>query len=289
MTAIVVLVALTGGIYDLMRTDPYKVGVGVERLMTALEERREEGDAVYVGGFAAPVVQFYDRSEPDYYFYGKCVGKYFNERCAADIRDTIRFILYSRSAKDAPPGRLFLLFHNDVPSQAITQAIAEFYAGEAELASVSGSQLYVLNNFPHIAAEISAQEAFVQYGSDMGDMVINGLFRVFLRGNELTYLKRPCGPNNVYTAFYLHLLPVDEDELPIERREDGFDKLNFDFDRNAFRDDGSCAITVQLPEYDVSRIRTGQYVSLKSLNIRFLSTWESDWRDVGYSTDSETE
>ena len=89
-------------------------------------------------------------------------------------------------------------------------------------------------------------------------------------------MKRPCSHNNTYTSFYLHLTPIDESVLPSERRSREFDELKFDFDQNGFRDDGSCVTRFSLPEYEISRIRTGQYVPLEFIDIRL---WESDWTD----------
>ncbi len=273
----IVLVVAAGGIYDLIQTNPYRVRIGVKQAMIALEEHRKGDDAVYVGSYAAPVVWFYDKLESDYYFYGQC-GREDLERCSTDIRDTIRFILDSRPATAPPPERLFLMFDNNVPRQTLKRAIGGFYEGEIKLVSVSGGKLYVLNDFPDIATQLSP----VALDEDVppGDVVINGLFRVFLNGNEMTYLKRPCSSKNAQTAFFLSLAPADKNELPIERRKAGFEELNFNFDRNGFRDDGSCMTTIQIPEYDIERIRTGQYPRLKSVNLKFLKIWDTGWQTI---------
>ncbi len=50
-------------------------------------------------------------------------------------------------------------------------------------------------------------------------------------------------------------------KLPDSRRQYGFDNLDFDSDdRRGGMFDGRCMITMALPEYDVIRVRTGQYV-----------------------------
>ena len=51
--------------------------------------------------------------------------------------------------------------------------------------------------------------------------------------------------------------------------------LDFHFDRHGGRFDGECLASVPLPEYDISKIRTGQYVLVVdgSSNI-----WEAEFR-----------
>ena len=51
-------------------------------------------------------------------------------------------------------------------------------------------------------------------------------------------------------------------DLPGQRRRYGFDNWDFSFDSDgrSVVFDGKCLIPIALPDYDVIRIRTGQYV-----------------------------
>ena len=85
-------------------------------------------------------------------------------------------------------------------------------------------------------------------------------FNVYLGENALTYLKDPCGPEDTEAYFFLHLTPGNPDDLPTLRRQHGFDNLAFPFYRHGVIFDGKCWVTAKLPEYDITNIRTGQYV-----------------------------
>ncbi len=92
-----------------------------------------------------------------------------------------------------------------------------------------------------------------------GEPVIRSDFDVYLSENTLNYVKEPCAPADVEAKFFLALLPVDVNDLPDHRKQHGFDNLDFRFDWRGVIFDGRCMATVALPEYDIIRIRTGQY------------------------------
>ncbi len=84
-------------------------------------------------------------------------------------------------------------------------------------------------------------------------------FDLHLLDGGLTYVKEPCGAADTATRFFLHVIPERAGDLPDARREAGFDNLDFDFWANGAVFDGKCAARVPLPEYEVARIRTGQF------------------------------
>ena len=57
--------------------------------------------------------------------------------------------------------------------------------------------------------------------------------------------------------FFLHLIPADVDDLPEERRQYGFDNLDFAF--YGLTAGGFCEATRELPDYAIATIRTGQF------------------------------
>ncbi len=83
---------------------------------------------------------------------------------------------------------------------------------------------------------------------------IRSVFDVYLLGNRLLYFKRPCRLDHD-AVFFLHVVPVDERDLPAGRRQDGFDNLDF---RIKFAE--RCTAVRELPDYPLAEIRTGQYI-----------------------------
>ena len=90
--------------------------------------------------------------------------------------------------------------------------------------------------------------------------VIRSDWDVYLSENTLIYVKEPCAPADVDATFFLHLDPVDMNDLPEHRQQHGFDNLDFNFDALGAILDGKCLAEFPLPEYAISEIRTGQYV-----------------------------
>ena len=89
----------------------------------------------------------------------------------------------------------------------------------------------------------------------------SGAFDIHLLDGDLVYVKEPCAQADTDARFFLHIVPQSVGDLPEERRESGFDNLDFRFFLNGAWFDAQCAARVPLPDYPVASIRTGQYVS----------------------------
>ena len=109
--------------------------------------------------------------------------------------------------------------------------------------------------FDSAGARQSAYEHLVS-----GEPAVRSDFDVYLREDTLLYVKEPCTGADVEAMFFLHLHPVDVNDLPDHRRQYGFDNLNFDFDDQGVIFDGKCLAKVPLPGYGISEIWTGQFV-----------------------------
>ena len=75
----------------------------------------------------------------------------------------------------------------------------------------------------------------------------------------LTYARESCAPSDVEGPFFLHITPNRADDLPDQRREYGFDNLDFDFRLHGAIFDGKCAAVISLPQYEILSLRTGQW------------------------------
>ena len=94
-----------------------------------------------------------------------------------------------------------------------------------------------------------------------GEPVARAAFGLYLDGGALVYAKQPCSPEDTATRFFLHITPERAGDLPRERRGHGFDNLGFEFFLRGGHFDGKCLARVPLPDYPITSIRTGQYVS----------------------------
>ena len=93
---------------------------------------------------------------------------------------------------------------------------------------------------------------------DYGKRVAQSNFDLYLRDNELTYIKTPCAPADAEAWFFMHIFPADPAELPADRRENGFVNRSFQFGDHSARAGDICVATLELPGYAIERIRTGQ-------------------------------
>ena len=87
-------------------------------------------------------------------------------------------------------------------------------------------------------------------------------YDVYHDDNSLWYLQREecdAGPAERGATFFLHVVPLNADDLPANRREFGFDGLDFLPAEHWLDAGGYCVIERRLPQYDIASIRTGQY------------------------------
>ena len=92
-----------------------------------------------------------------------------------------------------------------------------------------------------------------------GDPALHGPFDVYLDGRTLAYVRDGCSAEDTEPGFFLHIVPAAPGDLPAERRRSGFDNLDFRFWERGERSAGRCVAAVELPEYDIALVRTGQH------------------------------
>ena len=106
---------------------------------------------------------------------------------------------------------------------------------------------------------------------ERAEPAIRSDFDVYYEDGHLLYTGSECGEEDLEPPFFLHVIPVHEDDLPVDRRQHRFHNLDFRFDARRLPLDSyfedvpapsgvGCAALVQLPGYEVARIRTGQSV-----------------------------
>ena len=94
----------------------------------------------------------------------------------------------------------------------------------------------------------------------IGEPIIRGRFNVYLTDyNSLIYVKEPCNSNDISEGFFAHVIPVDSRDLPEHRWQHEFDNLGFAFLDRGITDGRKCAAVLDLPDYDIAHLRTGQF------------------------------
>ena len=91
--------------------------------------------------------------------------------------------------------------------------------------------------------------------------IIRSDWEVYLVEDSLIYAKDQCSPEDAEPTFFLHMDPVDMNDLPSHRKQYGFDNLDFAFrdHRHRLIKGGVCVARRELPDYAIAAIRTGQF------------------------------
>ena len=85
-------------------------------------------------------------------------------------------------------------------------------------------------------------------------------FDIYIHDGRIYYYKEECTQEDVADWFFLHIIPVQEGDLPESRRRHGFENLDFPFEGRGVLLGGKCATQIELPPYPIARIRTGQFI-----------------------------
>ena len=89
--------------------------------------------------------------------------------------------------------------------------------------------------------------------------VVSAESAAFSGRRALVYVKEPCAEGDTSARFFLHLAPADESDLPEDRRQSGFDNLDFYFADRGSRTEERCVAARHLPDYPIAAVRTGQF------------------------------
>ena len=101
--------------------------------------------------------------------------------------------------------------------------------------------------------------------------IVHDHFNIYLTDERtLIYVKESCSNGDISEDFFVHIVPIDTKDLPEHRRQYEFDNLDFAFVDRGFKENLRCAAVIELPDYDITRIRTGQYTDEGPI-------WQSDF------------
>lgn len=170
----------------------------------------------------------------------------------------------------APTGAYVVFFH-DVGVSSIFDygiAAAQVSAGLEFVAELSDGVIYKVNpsSPPSFDSDVyrSAYESIS--GGGYGAPAAQSIFDLYLSpdGKTLVYFKEPCAAGDTRKPFFLHVVPVDTADLPAHvKPPQVFEGWNFAFPHRGAVLNGGCLVIMALPDYRISHLRTGQYLSGK--------------------------
>ena len=114
---------------------------------------------------------------------------------------------------------------------------------------------------PHRARSVAHRAENTYRGATSGTLVSKATFDVYTYPGTrmLGYARSSCTVPDTRPWFFVHVYPVETENLPWHRRRHGFDNLDFFFGEGGQTAEGRCWVTVQLPAYEIARLQTGQY------------------------------
>ena len=117
------------------------------------------------------------------------------------------------------------------------------------------------NALPPVRVETMSVSDWVSGPLGGGRPIIRSDWDVYLVEDRLIYAKDQCTPEDAEPTFFLHLVPVDVNDLPSHRKQHGFDGFNFYFRNHLLIKEGICVARLELPDYAyaIAAVRTGQF------------------------------
>ena len=94
-----------------------------------------------------------------------------------------------------------------------------------------------------------------------GAALVRSEWDVYRHEGRLYYVKEQCEAADTEARFFLHVTPVRRLALSIRRWKYGNDNLDFDFSRHGVVFDGKCMAARDMPDYAITGIYTGQFIS----------------------------
>ena len=117
------------------------------------------------------------------------------------------------------------------------------------------------NALPPVRVETMTAGDWVSGLLGGGRPIIRSDWDVYLVEDSLIYVKDQCSPEDAEPMFFLHLDPVDMNDLPDHRKQYDFDNLGFAFRDHRIPIEGEVCVAIrELPDYAIAAIRTGQFV-----------------------------
>ncbi len=111
--------------------------------------------------------------------------------------------------------------------------------------------------------------------------IIRSNFNVYLIDRSLIFAKTQCRETDVKPTFFANIFPINADDLPKHLRQRGYYTINFNFhDYGAFTLERVCRAAIELPNYPISEIHAGQYVTTDD---GYYYAWEETYKTASHA------
>ena len=250
-------VALAGG-DAIRRTDVYRPHHRMDEILAVLQERAQEEDVIYVTPFVeTKIMEFYRPPESEMSMMNATVS------CGDSPKGCFSEMIAAISQQSG--GKLWLVFRDSWPSREGDTDIVllQFLATQVSVEHVvSGGKpnLYLIEDTESLIRIAAATDTLTNLKPILPRKpLIRSSFDIHLREDMLVYFREPCGAEDQSATFFLHVFPIEMDDLPVRRWPHGFDNLDFHFNSHGMRSAEQCVALRELPDYPIARIRTGQF------------------------------
>ena len=251
------------GVGDIRQYRPYERDYNTKAVLAFLEEHVEEGDMVFATSYAATSLKFY-QDEDRTYHYGRieCWSTY-----APCIREMVDLLA---SLPDTPNG-IFLVYNSAsileelelLEERISVEHVARLGASRNVLEhryAYNQLDVALITNTKEFKESLEAAARSDYEALVAGEPAVRADFDIYVNDNTLAYVKEPCAHADTEAVFFLHLVPADVADLPAERKQYGFDNLDFRFNDYRIPQGERCVIVRELPDYAITRILTGQFL-----------------------------
>ena len=242
----------------------YRKSDDIEAVLLRLEDLLHEGDIVYAGPAASPLVEFHHKGRRDDYCYALWPEETF-ETCAEHLFE---------QQPDAE--RMWLIIGGT--ARALIEKLSSERNQLELVVDRTAYDLYLWTD-PFFGDPSQEELDAIQYAENRTPAV-QSIFDVHVRERTLIYIKEPCVRSDAAARFFLHVTPTDVEDLPDDREQHGFENLDFDLIVHGIVTDGKCIAIRGLPEYGIDLISTGQVIIEKGQSENgeiWKPTWKSEF------------
>ena len=133
--------------------------------------------------------------------------------------------------------------------------------------SMKELQLADVETISRIIEEVDDPTLGFLHDAHFESPAMHSLFDVYIDEDWLIYVKSPCTKGDLSHRFFLHISPVNVQDLAEEHSQLGFGIFDFyssDPNVTAVINESGCVVARKLPEHDIQIINTGQVIRVES-------------------------
>ena len=243
----------------------------IDDIYAVLQDSSREQDVYFYSTRMRDHMKFHQKYEIGKVVSNENIFDFTSETCS---RETIEICFQEMIAKITPlteRNRLWLITENPWLSLEVLQTLLPHNSIE-HVVSGGRPNLHLIKDMESLI-QISTTTDIKSISPHKP--LIRSTFDIYLHDNTLIYVKMPCVRADTEATFFLHPTPADMADLPDHRKQYGFDNLDFGFGERGVNFGDKCMARVPLPKYDISEIRTGQFLANEDGSWK---TWEEEIR-----------